>query len=162
MRVFSRGLLVIPLASRDVLMRSEFAIVAYTSEAYRCNCCRRCCKRYVFLGVSRTFECRALRDKPGKRPPVTFRPRFHELRSRGANTSAMDDRGRIPKRLASRKEISNLLAAKEMESKARFIASQESFLRSFVGGAWPLTRDTHIWDLFGDEVLCQSMCLTRF
>lgn len=29
----------------------------------------------------------------------------------------MDDRGRVPKRLASRKEISNLLAAKETESK---------------------------------------------
>ncbi|CAM9740996.1 unnamed protein product, partial [Hapterophycus canaliculatus] len=39
------------------------------------------------------------------------------LLSRGANTSAKDDRGRIPKRLASRKEISNLLAAKETESK---------------------------------------------
>eukprot|EP00752_Nemacystus_decipiens_P004093 g3746.t1 len=39
------------------------------------------------------------------------------LLSRGANTSAVDDRGRVPKRLASRKEISNLLVAKETESK---------------------------------------------
>ena len=39
------------------------------------------------------------------------------LCSRGADTSAVDDRGRAPKRLASRKEISNLLAAKETESK---------------------------------------------
>ena len=39
--------------------------------------------------------------------------------SRGADTSAVDDRGRAPKRLASRKEISNLLAAKETESKVQ-------------------------------------------
>lgn len=43
------------------------------------------------------------------------------LCSKGADTSAVDDRGRIPKRLASRKEISNLLAAKEMESKVGIV-----------------------------------------
>ncbi|CAN0000314.1 unnamed protein product [Ascophyllum nodosum] len=41
------------------------------------------------------------------------------LLSRGADTTAVDDRGRVPKRLSSRKEISNLLAAKETESKLR-------------------------------------------
>ena len=44
---------------------------------------------------------------------------FFVFDSRGADTSAVDDRGRAPKRLASRKEISNLLAAKETESKVQ-------------------------------------------
>lgn len=48
---------------------------------------------------------------------------FFELNSWGADTSAVDDRGRIPKRLASKKEISNLLAAKETESKVREICT---------------------------------------
>ncbi|CAM9885596.1 unnamed protein product [Ectocarpus sp. 6 AP-2014] len=68
------------------------------------------------------------------------------LLSRGANTSAVDDRGRIPKRLASRKEISNLLAAKETESKlgVDVIEAVErndvAGLKSFISGKGDLNQ----------------------
>lgn len=55
----------------------------------------------------------------------------HSSSSKGADTSAVDDRGRVPKRLASRKEISKLLAAKETESKVgdAFAGAPSTLLR---------------------------------
>lgn len=58
--------------------------------------------------------------------------------SKGANTSAVDDRGRVPKRLASRKEISKLLAAKETESKVSVCRSSPLVWTESQSPTWAL------------------------